>query len=72
MSAVQAACIAHRNGGSDDYLDEVVDIMDHVDANGDLVRNGKVIKVESSSDEEVASSSSKDDEEDEIILLKTR
>lgn len=73
MSAVQSACIAHRNGEANGFLDEGVDTLDRVvDANGDLLSNGNGLKVESSSEEDLASSSSKDEEDDDVIHLKTR
>lgn len=66
MSAVQSACIAHRNGDGN-LFDEGVVLEQVVDANGDLL-----MKASSSSEEDVASCSSKDEESDEIIGLKTK
>lgn len=69
MSAVQAACIAHRNGesnGFDDLLENIID------ANGDPVKADDESKAASSSEEDVASCNSKDEESDEFIHLKTR
>lgn len=73
MSAVQSACIAHRNGEANGYPDEGVVLLDvAIDANGDPVKDGNGLKVSSSSDEDLASCSSKDEEDEGVITLKTR
>lgn len=69
MSAVQSACIAHRNGESKAFEDLLENI---IDANGDLVKTVNELKVGSSSEEDIASSSSKDEESNACIFLKTR
>lgn len=73
MSAVQSACIAHRNGDSNGYHDEVVDVLENgIDANGDDLNTENGLKTTSSSEEDIASCSSNNDESDEIIHIKTR
>lgn len=73
MSAIQSACIAHRNGEANGYHDEGVEALDNgVDCNGDVFKAPNLLKVTSSSEEDIASCNSNSDENDEIIHIKTR
>ena len=73
MSAVQSACIAHRNGDANGYHDEGVEVLDNgFDANGCILKSVNGLEITSSSEEDIASCSSNNDENDEIIHIKTR
>lgn len=69
MSATHSACIAHRNGDANGYLEEGVDVLD---SNGDVLKDENGLKATSSSEEDITSCSSNNDENDEVIYIKTR